>query len=224
MIHRARICCKLEITRRLRHSDGTVDNAMSDDNSTNMDLVNRVAADAPLAWKEFVDRYGPLIYAWARESGLQSEDAADVVQDTYRSLVNGIKTFRRQHGGGSFRRWLKTVTLSRVRDLLRRRRGKPKAIGGSGWLSYLSTVPDPNRSSSLDSAPSTAAVYAALSKLKQFGASFQESTIHAFWLTAIEGRTSVDVAMELGMTPRAVRLAKARVINRIRNEGDGSGN
>ena len=50
----------------------------------------------------------------------------------------------------------------------------------------------------------------------QFRAEFHDRTWRAFWLTAVEGRPANDVAAELAMTPVAVRVAKSRVLQRLR--------
>ena len=47
---------------------------------------------------------------------------------------------------------------------------------------------------------------------------FEERTWQAFWLTAVEDRPAGEVALELGMTPGAVRVAKSRVLRRLREE------
>ena len=47
---------------------------------------------------------------------------------------------------------------------------------------------------------------------------FEERTWRAFWLTAIEDRAPKEVAIELGMSPGAVRVAKSRVLRRLRDE------
>ena len=47
---------------------------------------------------------------------------------------------------------------------------------------------------------------------------FEERTWQAFWLTAVEDRAAGDVALELGMSPGAVRVAKSRVLRRLREE------
>ena len=40
----------------------------------------------------------------------------------------------------------------------------------------------------------------------------------AFWMTAVDGRSSKDVALDLGITPGAVRTARSRVLRRLRAE------
>jgi RNA polymerase sigma-70 factor, ECF subfamily len=47
---------------------------------------------------------------------------------------------------------------------------------------------------------------------------FEARTWQAFWLTAVEGRAPKDVAAELGMSGGAVRVAKSRVLHRLRAE------
>jgi RNA polymerase sigma-70 factor (ECF subfamily) len=47
---------------------------------------------------------------------------------------------------------------------------------------------------------------------------FSERTWQAFWRTAVEGRAAKDVGAELAMSPGAVRVAKSRVLHRLREE------
>ena len=45
---------------------------------------------------------------------------------------------------------------------------------------------------------------------------FKAETWHAFWRTAIDGCSAQDVAEELDMRPGTVRVAKSRVLQRLR--------
>ena len=47
---------------------------------------------------------------------------------------------------------------------------------------------------------------------------FEPTTWQAFWLTTFENLNSIEAAGALNITPAAVRLAKARVLRRIREE------
>src|SRR5262245_61352150 len=67
------------------------------------------------AWSRFVDLYSPLIYSWGQQVGLQPSDAADLVQDVFALLVQKMPAFAYNHNG-SFRAWLKTVTLNKWRE------------------------------------------------------------------------------------------------------------
>ena len=50
---------------------------------------------------------------------------------------------------------------------------------------------------------------------------FDQRTWRAFWLMSIDDRTSGDVGEQLGMSKDAVRQAKRRVLQRLREELDG---
>jgi RNA polymerase sigma-70 factor (ECF subfamily) len=64
------------------------------------------------AWAEFVDLYGPLVFAFARRRLPQDEDAADVTQEVLSAVMGG----RYQRPRGRFQKWLVTVLLNKLRD------------------------------------------------------------------------------------------------------------
>ena len=51
--------------------------------STSASLLARVQADDSEAWSRLVRLYGPVVYRWARQAGLQPNDAADVAQAVF---------------------------------------------------------------------------------------------------------------------------------------------
>ena len=80
------------------------------------------------AWGDFIDRYGRLLFAWAREAGLGKDDSRDLVQEVLLNLVGQIARYRRsQHQG--FRTWLKTV-MWKVQHQLQVEGRFTEAIGG----------------------------------------------------------------------------------------------
>ena len=54
--------------------------------------------------------------------------------------------------------------------------------------------------------------------LESIRGEFHERTWQAFWGVVVEGRTAADVAADLDMKPGAVRVAKSRVLLRLRRE------
>ena len=72
------------------------------------------------AWEQFVSLYTPLIFYWARRTGLQQNDAADLVQDVLTKVF--LKLPKLQYDRSrSFRGWLRKVTLNRYREIGRRK-------------------------------------------------------------------------------------------------------
>ena len=64
-------------------------------------------------------------------------------------------------------------------------------------------------------AAEAALVHRALGLIRE---EFEPRTWEAFWQTAVEGRTAAEAGADLDMTPGAVRVAKSRVLHRLRTE------
>ena len=180
-------------------------------------LLLGVKAMDPAAWARFVDLYGPLVYHWCRQAGLQDADAADVSQEVFRAVAAGIGGFR--HGGpaDSFRGWLRTITRNKVWDFGRRR---PVAdpVGGTTANAWLHNVEDES-AVSVETPGETAVLYrrAVELVLSEYG----EATRKAFLRVVVDRHDPADVARDLGLTVNAVYLAKSRIRKRLREEFSG---
>ncbi|NQT14884.1 MAG: sigma-70 family RNA polymerase sigma factor [Planctomycetes bacterium] len=186
--------------------------------ATSTSLLERVKAQDAEAWQRLVELYGPAVYLWCRQSGLQAEDAGDVIQEVFSSVAARIDTFRLQRPGDSFRGWLWTITRNKVRDHFRRLAGWVQAPGGTEAQELLAQVPDQPPDSS--AVPPHATGEAGLERraMELVRAGVEDRTWQAFWRVTVDGRPVADVADELGMTAAAVYKAKYRVLRRIREE------
>jgi RNA polymerase sigma-70 factor (ECF subfamily) len=184
----------------------------------------RVQADEPDAWDRCVQLYAPLVLHWCRSRGLQDPNVADVFQEVFRAVVANVQRFRKEQPGDTFRGWLRRITQNKVRDHFRRRDGEAQGVGGSSARDRLAQLPwpqPPGDDLGSDDAAERALVGRALALIRD---EFEERTWRAFWRTAVEGRAAKDVATDLGMSAGAVRVAKSRVLHRLREElGDGAG-
>jgi RNA polymerase sigma-70 factor (ECF subfamily) len=159
--------------------------------------------------------YAPLVFSWCRGWGLKAEDAADVFQEVFQAVAAHLNGFRRERSGDTFRGWLRTITRNKVNDLFRRRQREPEGVGGSEAQAILGQVPQtglPENPETVEEAEN-ALLHRALEIIRS---EFEPRTWEAFWQTAVEGRAAVDVAADLSMTPGAVRVAKSRVLHRLR--------
>jgi RNA polymerase sigma-70 factor (ECF subfamily) len=87
---------------------------------TPLTLLERLRQpNQPDAWARFVELYTPLLLYWARRRGLSAPDAADLVQEVFVLLVQKLPEFRHD-GVRTFRGWLRTLTLNKWRDRMRR--------------------------------------------------------------------------------------------------------
>ena len=190
---------------------------------TSSSLLDRVKADEAGAWDRLVTLYAPLLYHWCRRWKLQDDDLADVFQEVFKTLVVHIGGFRRQRESDTFRGWLWTITRNKVLDHLRRRSQEAGGAGGSeaGWR--LSQVAAPEAAREADPGEAEALRRLFLRGLELIRSEFEDRTWQAFWRTAVEGRAPRDVAVEMSMTSGAVRVAKSRVLQRLREELGDSG-
>ena len=185
---------------------------------TSRSLLERARADDAAAWGRLVTLYGPLVFHWCRRWGLQDEDAADVFQEVFQSVAAHLGGFRKERAGDTFRGWLRTITYSKVNDHFRRRSRQPGGVGGSAALAWLAQVPAPPSADEEAVAEERAERRLFHRALESIAAEFEERTWQAFLRTAVEGRAPKDVAAELEMSPGAVRVAKSRVLQRLREE------
>ena len=180
-------------------------------------LLERARSQDPDAWRRLVRLYGPLVFRWCRLSHVQPSDAADVVQEVFRSVVSSLPAFRRDRPRDSFRGWLWTITRNKIRDQQRRRASAPRAVGGSDAHEQLQQVPDLPTETDVDVEDSSL-VHRALELIR---AEFEDRTWQAFWRSAVEEQATADIAGDLGMSKGAVRQAKCRVLGRLRQELEG---
>lgn len=175
----------------------------------------RDAANA-VAWKEFVELYGPVVYGFARKRGLQDADAADVMQDVMRSVSSSIGRLEYDRDQGTFRGWLFTVTRNKVFNFLSARRVRPQGSGDTTTNRLLDTHADANDES--DAWELEYQRRLAARAMERVKSEFQENTWRAFRLTAIEGVPAAEAAQQVGLTPGAIYVAKSRVLARLKAE------
>jgi RNA polymerase sigma-70 factor (ECF subfamily) len=184
--------------------------------ATSRSLLDRARADDPTAWERLVALYAPLVLAWARRGGLRDQDAADVCQEVFGAVAAHLGRFRKERPGDTFRGWLRRITRSKVADHFRRQ-GRDAAAGGSEAQRRLAQLPEPPPHD--DEADGGAAEAGLVGRaLELVRSCFEDRTWQAFVRTAVEGRSPKEVAGELGMSPGAVRVAKSRVLHRLREE------
>jgi RNA polymerase sigma-70 factor (ECF subfamily) len=172
------------------------------------------------SWQRLVDLYTPLIRNWLRRYDLDGADADDLTQEVMQVLVRELPNFRHDLRTGAFRRWLRNVTVNRLRIFWRGRRARPVAAGGSDFGHMLDQLEDPGSGLSRlwDEEHDRHVAHRLLELIEP---EFEPTTWRAFRGLVLESKRTADVAAELGLTPNAVRIAKSRVLGRFREEIDG---
>ncbi len=189
----------------------------SSSSSTSLSLLSRVRAAEPRAWERLTRLYGPVVYRWARQAGLQPQDASDVMQDVFHSVTTNIGKFEQQANGGGFRGWLWTISRNKIRDHYRNLKGTAQATGGTAALDRIQQLPaSPPGLSSESGSIERNNLHRRAMELVQ--GDFEERTWQAFWRAAVEGDSPADVAADLGISVWAVYKARSRVLSRLRQE------
>lgn len=186
--------------------------------TTSTGLIDLIRSKDDEAWNRLVRLYGKLVYYWCAAAGLGEADRADVFQDVFRAVDQGIGKFQRTREGDSFRAWLRTITKSKIIDQYRRKSREPDGVGGSDTYRRLLSSPDSLETEfelEADASEPRILMHQALELIRN---EFEHRTWLAFWRTAADGIPTAVVAEELDMKPAAVRKAKSRVLRRLRDE------
>ncbi len=187
--------------------------------STSRSLLAGAKLADPSAWERLVRLYAPLVASWCRRWGVAEQDIGDLLQDVFSAVASHLDRFRKEQPGDTFRGWMSTIARNKVCDHFRRGADEPAATGGSEAALHMQQIPDPNAVEDLPAISDDPLFDELLFKaLESIRGEFQERTWQAFWRVAVDGRSAVDVGTDLDMKPGAVRVAKSRVLLRLRRE------
>lgn len=193
--------------------------------STSRSLMISLREDDDDAWSRMVDLYTPLVCYWCRRLNLAEQDLPDVLQEIFRAVAANISRFHMDRPGDTFRGWLRTIARSKVMDSFRRQGREAQATGGTDAQMNFARLPDQNITEEIEEAdedetPDEDSERHLLFRraLQIIQTDFQERTWQAFWKVAVDGRPVADVADELSMKPGTVRVARCRVLARLRSE------
>ena len=185
--------------------------------STSLNLLRRLRAGDPESWRRLNDLYRPLLRAWLRPRGLQPADVDDLTQAALAVVFKRLGEFEHNGRPGAFRTWLRGIIGNVLRDhrraagrrpparlgrRARRRGGRPgqRAVAGVGRRAR------PVRPPRADGAGPPG--------------------LRAGHLGGVppdrdRRRTDPRRRRRAGMTVNAVRVARTRVLARLRAEAEG---
>jgi RNA polymerase sigma-70 factor (ECF subfamily) len=175
-------------------------------------LLVAVQRRDPEAWRRLIAIYGPLVYDWGQRKGLQGADAADVMQQVFTSVSQGIDQAQWNRPGDSFRGWLWTVFHSRLMDFYRDRRRQPVALSDSEAV-QIPIEPATTEVRPADESDNMLLVRRTLDTIR---GDFSEATWEAFWRSSVDGHATSEIAHDLGLSSAAVCMCRSRVLRRLR--------
>ena len=117
------------------------DHGMTETSASLLDRVRRQSDSQ--AWPRLLAVYTPLIRGWLRRDvRLKEQDTDDAVQEVLSVVARRVSEFDRQRTG-SFRAWLKSITVNCVRQMLRRNQPRAAGTGDTDVLEMLHQLEDP---------------------------------------------------------------------------------
>lgn len=195
---------------------------------TSRTLLERARARDPRAWDRLVELYAPLVLHWLRGAGLDDEEAKDVFQEVFQATARHLQGFRKERPADTFRGWLRTITRNKANDHFRRRDREPRGVGGTELRVRLEAVPAPALAADDDGDEEDGSraggdadegeVFLVRRAMEGVKKEFRPRTWRVFERCVLDGQSPRDVAVELSMSAGAVRVAKSRVLRRLRDE------
>ena len=167
-----------------------------------------------LAWETFVGLYTPLMFYWARKAGLRQADAADLVQDVLAIVFRRLPDLKYDRQG-SFRGWLRTITLNKFRD---RRRKKLLPITDASQSHIAESVSVPEAESIWDIDYGRMLLKQAMDQME---CDFEPSTWQGLLAVMKENLSVSQAAKKFGVSQWTIYSARSRLIRRLREQLEG---
>lgn len=166
-------------------------------------------------WSVLVELYTPFIRSILAGCGVRGNDVDDVVQNVLTVVVRRLKEFDRQRTG-SFRAWLRAITVNAMREHWRSKPTNLPTDDESGAV--FAELQDPNSEMTqyFNQEHNRHVLSYLMDRVK---ADFRDATWQAFQLLAIEHMSVDEVAEQLNITPNAAFIARSRVMKRLKEVG-----
>ena len=176
---------------------------MSQAAATDAELVAEVLAGREAAFTALMRRHKTWLYLFVRRHVATSEDAYDVVQESFTSAWGALKRYDRAR---PFEIWLRRIALNKCRDRGRREAVRRRAFSLVGLApEAVEQVPD--------TAPDAEAASIggeALARLNAAIAALPGKLREPLILTSLQGLSQREAAEVLGVTPKVVEMRAYR--------------
>ena len=186
------------------------------DETSNTWLQSIQEDDPPASgWTYLVDSYDPFVRRILTRKGLDESSADDVVQNVMAIVVRKLPEFERQRTG-SFRTWLRSITVNCLRDYLKSKQYRSRAAGGTEMLDLANAMAD-GKSEFTMMWNQEHARHVLNELLKAVAPEFSPQTMEIFERLAIEDESVDSVAAAFETTANACFIARSRVLKRLKS-------
>ena len=167
-----------------------------------------------LTWAEFHERYGPLLYRYARVRGAEHSDAEDVVQEVELYLFKALQGFEYDARKGRFRAYLRSAVVHALGRRASRDARQPLALDPHTF-DYVSAEKEASGDARWEREWQMHRLRWAM---RCIAGEFEAGTLKAFELHVLAGQPVAETAEALGLSKESVYQAKSRVLRRLRQQ------
>ncbi len=167
-----------------------------------------------LSWPEFHDRYGHLLYRYARSRGASDADAEDIVQEVEMSFFKAIDGFEYDARKGRFRAYLRAAVVHAMGRRASKQAREPCEF-------------DPQVLDHLAAREETDAIwegewqlYRLRWAMRQIAGEFDAVTLKSFEMHVLAGLAVAETAAKLDVSKWRVYRARDRVLKRLKEQLD----
>jgi RNA polymerase sigma-70 factor (ECF subfamily) len=165
-----------------------------------------------IGWNEFQERYGELLYRYARSVGASHADAEDSVQDVVLYLFKAMDGFEYDARKGRFRGYLRS---SVIRALARRNKRDAKQAAPIDPRNFDFVAAKTEAGADVEWEREWR-MHRLRWALRSIAGEFEQNTMKAFELHVLGGLSADETATEIGISKASVYQAKTRVLKRVR--------
>ncbi|MGD8452481.1 MAG: sigma-70 family RNA polymerase sigma factor [Phycisphaerae bacterium] len=186
---------------------------MSHADTTRLSFLLRLRDRADkLSWHEFHDRYGQLLYRYARARGASHDDAEDIVQEVEMYLFKAMDGLEYDGSRGRFRTYLHSAVSHALARGASKQARQPTGLDPQAFDVITS-----QRAERADEQwEQEWQLHRLRWALRAIADTFEPATLKAFEMHVLGGRSAVETADLLGVTKWCVYQAKSRVLRCLR--------
>lgn len=182
---------------------------MSHADSTHLTFLLRLRDRADkLSWQEFHERYGQLLYGYARRRGASHADAEDIVQEVEMYLFKAVDGFEYDARRGRFRAYLRSAVVHAMARRASQQARQPTGLDPRTF-DHLSSQKDASADAQWEREWQLHRLRWAMCSVAD---GFEPTTLKAFEMHVLGGRSVAETAEELGISKASVYQAKSRVL------------
>jgi RNA polymerase sigma-70 factor (ECF subfamily) len=182
---------------------------MGEADTTHLTFLMRLRDRADrLSWQEFHDRYGQLLYRYARARGANHSDAEDIVQEVEMYLFKAVDGFEYDVRKGRFRTYLRSAVVHAMARRASKQAHQPADLDPRTF-DYIANHEEAAADARWEREWQLHRLRWAMRSIAD---SFEPSTLKAFEMHVLAGCSVAETADKLALSKASVYQAKSRVL------------